>query len=257
MSRWTEIVETRCGPMVINRFDEFVGRSLKIYGEYSPAEIDLFGQLLRPGDVVVEGGSNIGAHTVELSNMVGPTGVVFAFEPQRLVHQMLCANLTLTECTNVIPFRAALGKEHGTLQVPALIPNRRTNFGAITMEGVQQGEPTMLMTIDGLRLPACRLIKLDIEGMETEALQGAAETIERYRPYLYVENDRSHRSFDLMTQLQAMNYVIHRHDTPLYPGPKNYTGCAVDVFGLAGFSFNLFCQPAEAKEGVTNAPPSR
>ncbi|HZK98573.1 MAG TPA: FkbM family methyltransferase [Caulobacteraceae bacterium] len=99
----------RRGPMLYNRNDQYVGASLARYGEFSRGESDLFGQIVRPGATVVEGGANIGVHTVEFSQRVGPGGSVWAFEPQRIVFQTLCANLALNSCVNVRAFQAGLG----------------------------------------------------------------------------------------------------------------------------------------------------
>src|SRR5690606_28828206 len=93
--------QCRHGPMLFNKRDLYVGRSLATYGEFSEAEIGLFRQILRPGGVVVEAGANIGAHTVPLARMVGESGAVVAFEPQRLQFQLLCANLALNGMINV------------------------------------------------------------------------------------------------------------------------------------------------------------
>ena len=90
----------RHGWMLYNVNDIYIGRSLDLYGEYSEGEIALFRQFLRPGDVVVEIGAHIGTHTVFFAKTVGPTGVVFAFEPQRVVHQTLCANIALNSLSN-------------------------------------------------------------------------------------------------------------------------------------------------------------
>src|SRR5690606_13771278 len=59
--------QCRHGPMLFNKRDLYVGRSLATYGEFSEAEIGLFRQILRPGGVVIEAGANIGAHTVPLA----------------------------------------------------------------------------------------------------------------------------------------------------------------------------------------------
>ena len=50
--------------------DAYIGRSLDVYGEYSEGEIDLFRQLLRPGDVAIDAGANIGALTVGMARLV-------------------------------------------------------------------------------------------------------------------------------------------------------------------------------------------
>lgn len=69
----------RYGTMLFNSNDEFVGRSLSLYGEWSEAEPFVFAQMVREGDTVVEAGANIGSHTVMLSKAAGDTGSVFAF----------------------------------------------------------------------------------------------------------------------------------------------------------------------------------
>ena len=60
-------------------------RSLDVYGEFSEGETEIFRQIVRPGDIVLEVGANIGVHTVFLAKAVSPGGGVIALEPQRLV----------------------------------------------------------------------------------------------------------------------------------------------------------------------------
>ena len=88
--------------------DAYIGRSLDVYGEYSEGEIDLFRQLLRPGDVAIDVGANIGALTVAMARLVQPGGAIVAFEPQRAIFDILCDNLRLNGLANVtrIPPRA-------------------------------------------------------------------------------------------------------------------------------------------------------
>jgi len=100
----------RHGAMVSNPKDSYVGRSLDFCGEFSNGEVLLFEQVLRPGEIVVEVGSNVGAHTVPLAKAVGPTGRVFAFEPQRVLFQTICANLALNSITNVVATNAAAAR---------------------------------------------------------------------------------------------------------------------------------------------------
>ena len=75
--------DCRHGKLMYLLNDAYIGRSLDVYGEYSEGEIDLFRQLLRPGDVAIDVGANIGALTVPMARLVQPGGAVVAFEPQR------------------------------------------------------------------------------------------------------------------------------------------------------------------------------
>ena len=93
--------------MVYNKNDSYVGKSIKEYGEWSQAEIDLCKQILTPTDFVIEVGSNIGSHTLSLSKKVDK-GAVFAFEPQDVIFQNLCANISINSITNCFCFQCAL-----------------------------------------------------------------------------------------------------------------------------------------------------
>ncbi|MBQ3853504.1 MAG: FkbM family methyltransferase, partial [Anaerovibrio sp.] len=93
--------EFRYGKIMYNQLDQYVGRSLKLYGEYCQGEAALFEQIVKPGNIVVEAGANIGSHTIHLAQLAGDNGQVWAFEPQRLVFQLLAGNMALNSLTNV------------------------------------------------------------------------------------------------------------------------------------------------------------
>ena len=248
---FNQLARCRHGLMLFNSHDRYVGASLRKYGEWSEAELMLFQQLVPPGSVVVEGGANIGPHTVALSKLVGATGEVHAFEPQRLVFQTLCANLALNGCANVYAYHAAVGARNGEVLVPAAPPDRPENFGGIGLQGVSSGERTPLRRIDDLDLRACRLIKLDVEGMEAEALQGAAETVRRLRPLLYVENDRPDLSEALVRLLHSWRYDAYWHAPPLF-SKDNFAGDQENIFGPT-VSVNMICFPAELNVSAPGA----
>jgi FkbM family methyltransferase len=247
----------RHGPMLYNRNDQYVGASIRQYGEFSPGESWIFRTLLVAGATVVEVGANIGAHTVELSRLVAPGGAVHAFEPQRIVFQTLCANLALNGCVNVFAYQAAVGAAAGEILVPFLPPRRPNNFGGLSLQGATQGEPVPLRTIDDLRLSACRLMKVDCEGMEVEAMQGAANTIRTLRPFLYVENDRENRAEELIRLLLSWQYQLYWHTPPLF-APQNFAGESENLFG-AVVSINMLGVPAELNitvQGLRKVEPS-
>ncbi len=111
---------------------------------------------------MVEVGANAGAHTVSLSQAVGPAGLVLAFEPQRILLQTLCANLALNSLTNVHAFWAAVGNSPGSIVVPPLDYTQDNNFGGLELGGYQQGEQVPVLTLDSLKLPRCHFLKIDV-----------------------------------------------------------------------------------------------
>jgi FkbM family methyltransferase len=234
------LVETRHGPMLCNRHDVFVGRSLIEYGEYGQDEAEVLCQVAQPGQTVVEVGANIGSLTVPLAQRIGPAGRLLAFEPQRLVFQTLCANLALNSLTNASAYWGGLGDRAGPMTVPAPPPDRPANFGGIAMGG-PDGETVPVQRLDDLALSECHLLKIDVEGMEAAVLRGAVETILRCRPVIYTENDRAPRSPELIALLQSFGYRLFWHLSPLFRA-DNFRNRADDVFGNI-VSLNMLCIP--------------
>jgi FkbM family methyltransferase len=203
--------------------DRYIGHSLDVYGEWSEEELRLLANFVRPGDTVLDVGANVGTHTVALARMVGPQGTVVALEPQRALFQILCANAALNRLPNVEAIQAGVGRTSGWMHAPRIDYSRVENFGGVSLFEKPAGERVAIRTIDDLDLPACSLIKIDVEGMELDAIAGAAGTLRRHRPILYVENDRPEKSPPLIEALLALDYRLYWH-LPRMFDPRNYFG---------------------------------
>ena len=241
------IKECRHGPMIYNRHDQYVGRSLHEYGEYNEEESDALCGLLDEGDVVLEIGANMGSHTVALAKAVGRTGKVYAFEPQMPLFHLLAGNVALNGLFNVFTYNLAIGAREGTIKVPPLDYKNTGNFGALSLEENQNGTQVLLKPLDVLagNLSKCKLIKVDVEGMELEVLQGGQKLIERHQPVLYVENDRKEKSKALLEFVMSIGYQPYWHLPRLF-NPKNFFENEHDIFGDVPnlVSANVLCAPS-------------
>lgn len=238
------VVDTRYGPMLVNKHDVYVGGSLIVYGEFSEGESALFRLLLQPGAVVIEAGANIGALTVPLAQHVGKDGLVLAYEPQRLAFQLLNANVALNSLTNVITRQAALGASQGQLLVPMLDPTTTNNVGGLDVFGHESGEPVPLRRLDDYgELARLDLLKADVEGNEVRVLLGANRLITTHLPMLYLEADRQYLLPTLVGTLEQYGYKIWLHRPPLY-SDSNFNGRTENIFiqnGQGVVSVNLLC----------------
>lgn len=229
--------------------DQYIGRALDYYGEYGQFEGMVFDQMLKPGDIAVEVGANMGAHTVHLAKLVGPTGTVLAFEPQRTMFYLLCANLALNEHFHVRALNAAAGGTRGNIRVPILDHRAPLNFGALSLPDFETGEEVPLFALDSFAFPSLRLIKIDVEGMEVDVLSGARHTIARHRPILYVENDRRDKSEALIALIMEYGYDLHWH-LPFLFNPDNFFHQPDNLFpGIV--SVNMLCMPREVSVELT------
>ncbi len=243
MTRY-ELRETDHGQMLFDADDTYIGKELREAGRYSWEEVDLMCNLLEPGSIVVEAGAHIGTMTVPMAKKCR---VIFAFEPQRLVFQMLCANLALNGVLNVRAFEQALGEADGHLLVPPSALGVR-NTGGVTLKGLTEGDPVVCRSVDSLGLPKLDLLKLDVEEMELEVLRGARNTIAACRPLLYLESNRDHEP--IFAEIEALGYDAYWHFPMLRVESRNSVDTAV-------VSTNLLCIPKERAARVDGLEQAR
>lgn len=214
--------------------DSMMGQMLTGYGEYSEEEVRLFRQIVRPGDIVIEAGACIGVHTIPLARMVGSDGLVMAYEPQRPLYYLLCGNIALNGLHNqVMAFNQAVGSLPGKVNVPTPDYEAKDNFGGRPVGGAS-GEAVEMVCLDSMPIEKLRLIKADVQGMETDVLIGASRLITRFHPFLYVENDQPEQSPRLLGLMLNMNYKLYWH-CPFYvphDGKQFSMLASINVLGI-------------------------
>lgn len=139
-------------------------------------------KIVRPGDVVVDIGANIGNHTAFFSKICRASQVI-AFEPQRQCFSNLLRNVQLNNLEGVQCFRYGLGASAGRAGVQMYKP---WNSGGLTLKEDVDGA-FEIVTLDSLSLPRIDVIKIDVEGFQRQVLEGAVETIRRTRPKIVIE----------------------------------------------------------------------
>ena len=132
--------------------------------------------------------------------------------------------------------------------IPELNYGAENNFGGLSVKTDGQGQRIPLTTIDSLNLGSCSLIKADVEGMELDVLRGAQETIAKFRPILYAENDREESSQAMLQFIEEQGYTAYWHFPPLY-SPSNYFKNSENVFpGLV--SVNILCVHSSVRTAI-------
>jgi len=136
-----------------------------------------------PGDTVVLLGAGTGELACALADRVELFGRVIAFEPRRMIHQLLCANVldaghAIVETHPVMPTGLGLAV--------AQLPRMEVQDDHSPLDGSNQpvSEPVIHWPLDRLELPHCRLIVQQSPVPLIAALQGAAATVTRHRPFI-------------------------------------------------------------------------
>ena len=200
------------------------GVQLALYlGLYERTTARRLAEFARPGMTVVDVGANVGAHTLPLAQAVGSTGQVVAVEPTGTAFERLCRNRDLNPelAGRIVPVHAAVGAPGGSL--------RPSYFSAWPLEDGGARHPvhrgaarstanarfsTLDDLVETMGIGRVGLIKIDVDGGELEALEGARTLIRRDHPTVlfelcpYLLTDAGRSATELVTYFTSQGYEL-------------------------------------------------
>lgn len=200
-----------------------VGGSLEHYGEYLQGQLELLASLVTPGSTVMEVGAGVGAHAVPLSQMLGPSGHLLAAEPRRVHGRVLRQNLASNGRHNVTVLRRGIGDETTTGDV------RERELRMATVTGRAPEAEGAVDTVDGLRLARLEWLKIDAGGQVDRILAGAADTLWRLRPRLFIACPDRDALEAVRSQAREFGYRGWCHETPMF-NAANFNRRDDDIF---------------------------
>jgi len=184
---------------------------------YEPEIVNVIAHVVRPGDLVVDAGANMGVFTVILSKMVGDAGKVIAFEPEFRGFNYLMDNIGLNKLTNVEAFKHGLFSHD--CQLDLWIPGPSGYSSCHHYLQSESSEKIWCRPLDDLALDRQpRFMKIDCEGVEEEILRGGERMLRTGVDFIVLELNfhlmrqvgRSDRTLrDYMHSLGYEMYLIH------------------------------------------------
>lgn len=201
----SELFQNEDGNFIIFSNDA-IAQHLKSGKLWEPHFKTVVQHLVKEGDTVLDCGANFGYNSVIMGKQIGPTGKLFAFEPQRIIHQQLCGNMILNNIYNAEVINAALGNENGlTYMNPVPYDLDWVNIGDTSIG--ENGEPVKIQPIDNFDFTDLNFIKMDVQGYELFALQGSENNIKQLLPDIFVEVEEHQLAKFGVTKDQLFDYI--------------------------------------------------
>lgn len=180
--------------------------------------VQVLRRLLKPGDVFIDAGANIGVYTVLASGLVGRQGRVLAVEMMPDTAQRLRDSIRLNQLENVQVIERALSQTAGETFTAVVTPGK---FGQARIEAKHENRKegqvldVQTTTLDALSEghAVVRLIKMDLEGAELSAIRGGSSVLSRADAVIYESWSRRRGANDpVESELTALGFVVESLD---------------------------------------------
>jgi FkbM family methyltransferase len=191
-------------------------------GSFESAEVAFVRARLKPGDVVLDLGANAGLYTLIAAQAVGESGHVYAFEPGERAVELLRNNLAINHVTNVTVIEAAVSNETGEASFAVANDTALSSLAEISRDDQQIASWQTVRTVrldDAVvqhGIPSVAFIKMDVEGAEKLALDGAPNLLSGTGTpltILFEAFDQNTRAFgytvrELLNMLQERGFSV-------------------------------------------------
>jgi FkbM family methyltransferase len=157
----------------------------------------VFEKYIQPDSIVIECGCHIGTHTVKLASL---SKLLYGFEPMPETYDILQKNINVNQLDNVILYKKGVSNKSGSTKYSWISDGNPGGSGLCDnpmgkpnwIETTSKDIDVELVTIDSLALDKVDFMKIDVEGYETLAIEGAMNTIQKCRPVIVMEVWKNH-----------------------------------------------------------------
>jgi FkbM family methyltransferase len=198
--------------LLLLEIEDWIQQNLYFLNEYEEREIRFVERYLKPGDVFIDVGAHIGLFSLVASGKIGQEGTVYSFEPTKKNLNSLQNHIEINQLRNIITEPLAISDKEQELNL--FLDESKMNSGAATSytDSFTKKETVFSVSLDhyfsNKKVPAVKLIKIDIEGGEYLALLGMRNILKKDKPALLIEiNPQAHYGQDnLETFLSGLGY---------------------------------------------------
>jgi protein O-GlcNAc transferase len=171
-----------------------------------PYELEMLSDMqdrISANELYIDIGANIGNHTLFMASVSGCE--VMAFEPNKKLVSALNESISINGLEDKVRvFAKGVGKKQGFASFEKEL---KCNIGAQKLQCSDEHSEIEIIALDSfLPLENLKMIKIDVEGMEMDVLNGAMRVIREYKPLLYMEANTEREFLEIYNVLKSSRY---------------------------------------------------
>ncbi len=204
----------------VDAYEDVVANAIKANSIFEKEVVDLAAQYIKPGSTVLDVGANFGQMSVLFSNLAGDNGTVHCFDADDWVYEILNKNIEANNKQGkIIPHFGAVHNVAGdTLIFPEQVFEHSGSYGSYGIDyNAKNGREVKTLTIDSLNIDSpISFMKIDIQGGDLQAMQGAVKTIAKHKmpilfEYEYHFEDKFNMCFqDYVDFIKSIGYKFYK-----------------------------------------------
>jgi len=177
---------------------EGIDFSIYLLGGFEPRTLKLYTKIIKPGDIVLDIGANIGSHTLPLANLVGELGRVIAFEPTKFALDKMYENIQLNKdlCERISLNQVMLVANGNDPLDPEIYSSWPLFDESNELHKEHRGQlmkttGAVVLTLDTalrqMNVSRIDFIKIDVDGHECSVISGGMNALKQYQPVILME----------------------------------------------------------------------
>lgn len=191
-------------------------------------DYEFLSSFLKEGDVYVDVGANIGVTVIPAGKSVGETGKVIAFEPHPTTCSYLKENIELNRLNNVQINNCAVGNQIGYIYFTSQFTDEKNQISNTPENSIKVPIVRLDDFLQGW--DHIDLLKLDIEGYEKHAIEGAGEVLKRVNCVYFELSEENLSAFgfkpsDILVLIEQSGFAIFKRNSReenLFPIDSTY-----------------------------------
>ncbi len=179
---------------------KLLNSSIKILQQHKPSAADDY--------VIADVGANFGFLSLVWAQTISQNGKVYSFEPHPNIFKTIEKSIALNSLNaKIIPTHVAVGKQKGTIEISLASTTSNTKKGEVGAAQLKSKAVIEMITLDDYFIDFKRLdfIKIDVDGIELDILEGAEKILNRLQPIVVVETNKNIKLYDFFN---SRNYTI-------------------------------------------------